>query len=128
MRRGEAPGPDAGLGYAVEVSSPPLRETAPPLRETALPLRETGGARLVASTRGGGSRAGPGGGSGGAGGASGKSNGWGNGRAAGESIKFGKAGGPALSGYLARPNFSAASGAGRHGIVLSHGFPEAGQR
>jgi len=34
---------------------------------------------------------------------------------------------PVLSGYLARPNFSAASGAGRHGIVLSHGFPEADQ-
>ena len=36
--------------------------------------------------------------------------------------------GPALSGYLARPNFSAASGSGRHGIVLAHGFPEAGQK
>jgi putative redox protein len=31
-----------------------------------------------------------------------------------------------LSGYVARPNFSAASGAGRHGVVLSHGFPGAG--
>ena len=57
-----------------------------------------------------------------------KVNGWGNGRAALESVEFGPAGGPALSGYLARPNFSAASGSGRHGIVLAHGFPEAGQR
>ena len=29
-----------------------------------------------------------------------------------------------LSGYFARPSFSAATGAGRHGVVLSHGFPE----
>jgi putative redox protein len=36
----------------------------------------------------------------------------------------GEPGGPTLSGFLARPNFSAASGAGRHGVVLSHGFPE----
>lgn len=36
--------------------------------------------------------------------------------------------GPTLSGYLARPSFSAASGSGRDGIVLSHGFPEPQQR
>jgi uncharacterized protein len=80
---------------------------------------------------GGGRRAGAGSGAAsgaGSGGPSTKANGWGNGRAAGETIKFGKAEGPNLSGYLARPNFSAASGAGRHGIVLAHGFPEAGQR
>lgn len=53
-----------------------------------------------------------------------KSNGWDNGRAAGEEVEFGHPGGPILSGYLARPNFSAATGAGRHGVVLSHGFPE----
>jgi pimeloyl-ACP methyl ester carboxylesterase len=29
-----------------------------------------------------------------------------------------------LAGYLARPTFSAASSAGRHGIVICHGFPE----
>ena len=56
-----------------------------------------------------------------------KVNGWGNGRAALENLEFGAPGGPALAGYLARPNFSAASGSGRHGIVLVHGFPEAGQ-
>ena len=64
-----------------------------------------------------------------AGAGSAKGNGWGNGRAAGEAIQFGgpqfgEAGGPVLTGFLARPNFSAASGAGRHGVVLSHGFPE----
>jgi len=57
-----------------------------------------------------------------------RSNGWGNGRATGDQLVFGKDGGPKLNGYLARPSFSAASGSGRHGIVLSHGFPEAGQR
>jgi uncharacterized protein len=56
-----------------------------------------------------------------------KLNGWGNGRATGETVSFQQPGGPLLSGYLARPSFSAASGAGRHGVVLSHGFPEAGQ-
>jgi uncharacterized protein len=57
-------------------------------------------------------------------GAPAKVNGWGNGRAAVETLEFGPDGGPTLAGYLARPNFSAASGAGRHGIVLVHGFPE----
>jgi pimeloyl-ACP methyl ester carboxylesterase len=57
-----------------------------------------------------------------------KVNGWGNGRAALESLEFAAPGGPALAGYLARPNFSAASGAGRHGIVLAHGFPETTQK
>jgi len=33
----------------------------------------------------------------------------------------------ALSGYLARPAASAAKGAGRYGLVLSHGFPEGPQ-
>jgi uncharacterized protein len=61
-------------------------------------------------------------------GAPAKGNGWGNGRAAGESLSFASPNGPMLSGYLARPNFSAASGAGRNGIVLSPGYPEAGQR
>ena len=32
-----------------------------------------------------------------------------------------------LAGYLARPAASAASGAGRYGLVLSHGFPEGQQ-
>ena len=36
-------------------------------------------------------------------------------------------GGPVLKGFLARPSFSAASGAGRHGVVLAHGYPEAGE-
>jgi len=57
-----------------------------------------------------------------------KVNGWGNGRAAVESVEFGLDGEPVLSGYLAMPNFSAASGSGRHGVVLAHGFPELGQR
>jgi fermentation-respiration switch protein FrsA (DUF1100 family) len=57
-----------------------------------------------------------------------KANGWDSGRAAGENITFGAAGAPKLSGYLARPSFSAASGSGRHGVVLSHGFPQAGQK
>lgn len=57
-----------------------------------------------------------------------KVNGWGNGRAALETLEFGPADGPILAGYLARPNFSAASGAGRHGIVLAHGFPETTQK
>ena len=43
-------------------------------------------------------------------------------------ILFSDDGGPKLNGFLARPNFSAASGAGRNGIVLSHGFPGASQR
>ena len=54
--------------------------------------------------------------------------GWGNGRATGEEVVFSGDGGPELKGFLARPNFSAASGAGRNGIVLSHGFPGAGHR
>jgi putative redox protein len=57
-----------------------------------------------------------------------KANGWDNGRAAGETLNLGEQGGPRLNGYLVRPSFSAASGAGRHGVVLSHGFPEAGQK
>lgn len=57
-----------------------------------------------------------------------KANGWDNGRAAGESLSFNRPGEPRLNGYLARPSFSAASGSGRHGIVLSHGFPEPGQK
>ena len=57
-----------------------------------------------------------------------KGNGWDNGRAAGETLSFGDTDAPRLNGYLARPSFSAASGSGRHGIVLSHGFPEAGQK
>ena len=43
-------------------------------------------------------------------------------------LSIAQPGGPTLSGYLARPNFSAASGSGRHGVVLSHGFPELQQR
>jgi putative redox protein len=58
----------------------------------------------------------------------GKASGWDNGRASGENLNFGAHGSPRLNGYLARPSFSAASGAGRHGVVLSHGFPEAGQK
>jgi uncharacterized protein len=58
--------------------------------------------------------------------ATGKANSWGNNRATGEPLTFGVPDGPALSGFLARPNFSAATGAGRHGIVLSHGFPVPG--
>ncbi|HTT92487.1 MAG TPA: alpha/beta fold hydrolase [Acidimicrobiales bacterium] len=61
-------------------------------------------------------------------GAPAKINGWGNGRAALETLEFGAAGGPTLAGYLARPNFSAASGSGRHGVVLAHGFPETVQK
>ena len=57
-----------------------------------------------------------------------KASGWGNGRAAGEELVLGGGSGPKLNGFLARPNFSAASGAGRNGIVLSHGFPGASQR
>jgi alpha/beta superfamily hydrolase len=61
--------------------------------------------------------------------------GWGDGRLTGELVSFcapaGAGGtreeGPMLSGYLARASFSAAGGSGRHGIVLSHGFPEAAQ-
>jgi uncharacterized protein len=90
--------------------------------------RVVSGNLIAKAAVGSGSRAGAGRATSGAGGASGKANGWGNGRAAGESLKFGKSGSPVLSGYLARPNFSAASGSGRHGIVLAHGFPEAGQR
>jgi putative redox protein len=53
---------------------------------------------------------------------------WGNGRTSGEQVAFSPPEGePKLSGYLVRPNFSAAPGAGRHGIVLSHGFPEPAQ-
>jgi uncharacterized protein len=33
----------------------------------------------------------------------------------------------ALAGYLARPTASGATGAGRYGLVLSHGFPEGPQ-
>ncbi len=55
-------------------------------------------------------------------------NGWGGGRAAGEALSLTQPDGPTLSGYLARPSFSAASGSGRDGIVLSHGFPEPQQR
>ncbi|HTW09257.1 MAG TPA: alpha/beta fold hydrolase [Acidimicrobiales bacterium] len=58
----------------------------------------------------------------------GKVNVWDNGRAAGESLTLGAPGAPRLSAFLARPNYSAASGAGRHGVVLAHGFPEAGQK
>jgi uncharacterized protein len=66
----------------------------------------------------------PPGSSSGAGRAPAKVDGWGNGRAALESLEFEAPGGPVLSGSLARPNFSAASGSGRHGVVLAHGFPE----
>ena len=55
-------------------------------------------------------------------------NGWGNGRATSEEVVFSGARGPELKGFLARPNFSAASGAGRNGVVLSHGFPGASQK
>jgi putative redox protein len=52
----------------------------------------------------------------------------GSGTTSGEPVTFSPPGGePTLSGYLARPNFSAAGGSGRHGIVLSHGFPEPAQ-
>lgn len=47
------------------------------------------------------------------------------GQGPGEPIDFSEPGGPRLRGRIFRPNFSAASGAGRHGIVLVHGFPEA---
>lgn len=47
---------------------------------------------------------------------------------AGEAVSFGEPGGPLLQGYLYKPNFSAASGSGRHAIVLVHGFPDARQR
>lgn len=66
-------------------------------------------------------------GAGGQGGAGAKPNGWGSNRAAGEQVALKPTSGPQLNGFLARPNFSAASGAGRHGIVLSHGFPIAAQ-
>ena len=46
---------------------------------------------------------------------------------AGEEVHFGEAGGPALMGLLFRPGFSAATGAGRHGVVLVHGFPQSGR-
>lgn len=58
----------------------------------------------------------------------GRANGWDNGRVAGEAVRFHAVDGPGLSGFLARPSFSAASGSGRHGIVLAHGFPEVGQK
>jgi pimeloyl-ACP methyl ester carboxylesterase len=45
----------------------------------------------------------------------------------GNQLGFGEPGGPLLQGCIYRPSFSAASGAGRHGIVLVHGFPEARQ-
>lgn len=57
-----------------------------------------------------------------------KADGWGSGRASGEPLSFGDAAGAQLNGYLARPSFSAASGSGRNGVVLSHGFPEAGTK
>lgn len=57
-----------------------------------------------------------------------RANGSDNGRVSGETVELAALGGPRLSGFLARPNFSAASGAGRNGIVLAHGFPEAGQK
>ncbi|HMK96872.1 MAG TPA: alpha/beta fold hydrolase [Acidimicrobiales bacterium] len=53
--------------------------------------------------------------------------GWENARASGESLTFSAPDGPSLSGYLVRPSFSAASGSGRHGVALVHGFPEPGQ-
>jgi putative redox protein len=56
-----------------------------------------------------------------------KAGGWENGRADGEPVSLELAGGTKLSGHLARPDFSAASGAGRHGVVLSHGFVDAAQ-
>ena len=115
MGRGEGSNGDRGLALAGEASSPAVASVA-------------GGRVAARVAAGGGSRGRLGSSTSRAGGASGKANGWGNGRAAGESVKFGKPGSPVLSGYLARPNFSAASGAGRHGIVLAHGFPEAGQR
>ena len=43
-----------------------------------------------------------------------------------ETVSFSEPGGPELRGYLFRPSFSAAGGAGRHGIVLVHGFPQVG--
>lgn len=49
--------------------------------------------------------------------------GGGNNRAAGESLSLGGTDSPRLSAFLARPNYSAASGAGRHAVVLVHGFP-----
>jgi len=60
--------------------------------------------------------------------APGKANSWDNGRASGETLTIGDPGEPQLKGYLARPSFSAASGSGRHGVVLAHGFPEPGQK
>lgn len=44
----------------------------------------------------------------------------------GEEVRFGEPGGPLLGGLLFRPGFSAASGSGRHGVVLVHGFPQPG--
>ena len=38
-----------------------------------------------------------------------------------------RSGAISLAGYLARPSPSAATGAGRYGLVLSHGFPEGPQ-
>ncbi|MGH9104918.1 MAG: alpha/beta hydrolase family protein [Acidimicrobiales bacterium] len=58
----------------------------------------------------------------------GRVGGWDNGRATGDTLAFAAPEGPKLNAYLVRPSFSAASGAGRHGVVLAHGFPEATQR
>lgn len=46
---------------------------------------------------------------------------------AAEELGFGEPGGPTLKGLLCRPGFSAASGSGRHGVVLVHGFPQPGR-
>jgi uncharacterized protein len=107
---------------------------APAAFEPAVALRVAGSRRaeVVGAPAGkpggsGGPSSGPGA-TGGPSRAPAKVNGWGNGRAALETLEFGTDGGPTLAGYLARPNFSAASGAGRHGIVLAHGFPETAQK
>lgn len=49
------------------------------------------------------------------------------GREAGEAVAFEAPGGPVLAGLLFRPTFSAASGSGRHGVVLVQGFPVGGR-
>jgi uncharacterized protein len=54
-------------------------------------------------------------------------NGGASSRAAGDEVGFEAGDGVSLHGFVARPNFSAASGSGRHAVVLAHGFPVAGQ-
>ncbi len=117
MGRREGAGVNSGLVFRERAA------VLPGLAQRALLV----GGVTAGPSEGGGPARGPGGTSGSKR-APAKVNGWGNGRAALESLEFAAPGGPALAGYLARPNFSAASGAGRHGIVLAHGFPETTQK